>query len=78
MEPKKVKKLVLKKEDISYLNESSQSQVKGGWGVTTIGDCNSNWTCCSGDWNCHSQGTRCPNTTCDSVEYTTCQAGICY
>jgi len=74
MEPKKLKKLTLKKEDISYLNEPAQNRLRGGYGETDIegalcgflsilGDtCNNNNTC-----KAHTCAKTCPATCNDDT-----------
>ena len=95
MEPKKLSKLTLKKEHVSNLSDYNMDRVIGGrtGGFTTIiGNCCSDWTCCTSnydDTNPYKTNTVNPGScTCEdrcsidwnsgqSCAYENCQSAIC-
>ena len=97
MEPKKISQLTFKKEAVSNLTDNYLDLLLGGyggyttgnWGVTSIGNCGSQWTCCSQDgcdgvtreYDCctgadvNTCGTTCESPCCTNG--TVCQATTC-
>lgn len=49
---KSLKKLILKKEQISVLTKHDQQNIEGG-GFTTLGNCKTKFTCCNTPTSCN-------------------------